>query len=588
MRDDRAHDPPLSARARISPPEEAPRRPRLRYGHLAAAWALLLAPLTLWGLPSTRDDGLLFGGGPAWDASRFDAARRAAAHATRPAGADTDANPLGAVSRPTLLTTDDAARAEILLRYRLYSRQPDEMITFRALARMKPRQLDFDPRLYQYGGGYIYLVGAALYAAKALGLVALHGDLAAYLTRPEAFARFYVVARLISLLFAALALVAVGRLGQLAGGRICGWLALAFAAVSPVLLSGALEAKPHVPSACATLWATIAILRWMRRPRRRDALRSGLLGGYAVALVPTGLAAWLLWPAAWLAVGRARRTQWPILAGATALGALVYAGANPYVLYNLAFNRAALASNVGNTWAMYDVGRVGEGALRVGELLLMSVGPGVLVAAVMGVFVLLTGRVRALLVAAAPGAAMVLLCVMLGAGKPDEFARFLVLPAMLLCVAAAAALNEFWRRRFWAGLAGSAIAVGLSGAPAYVHAFWVDAFSDAEPRRAAGRWLDRRVARDESIGVIQEPAPYAVPPLDFATGTVVLLPKEPPDGASPLSLPEWLVWTDDGGAPAGRQWWRLYYEESTFRSANWGSAPITWASKPVYIFRRAE
>lgn len=579
---------PSASRALPAPPDELPRRVRLRFGHAAALWALLLAPLTLWGLPSTKDDGLLFGGGPPWDAQRFEAARRALAHATRPAGADTDANPLGAIHEPTVLTTDDAARAEILLRYRLYSRQPDEMITFRALARMKPSQLDLDPRLYQYGGGYIYLVGASLYVAKLVGLVALHGDLAAYLTQPEAFARFYVVARLISLVFAAFALVAAARLGQLAGGRMCGWLTLAFAAVSPVLLSGALEAKPHVPSACATLWATLAILRWMQRPRARDALRSGLLGGYAVALVPTGLAAWMLWPAAWLAMGRSRRGHWPILVWGGALAMLVYVGTNPYVFYNLVFNRAALASNVANTSAMYDLGRVGEGVIRVGELLLLSVGPGVLIAAIMGVFALLAGRVRQLLVAATPGIATALVCVMLGAGKPDEFARFLVLPSMLLCVAAAAALRELSRRRFWAGVAGCAVVVGMSGASSYLVAFWTDAFSELEPRRAAGRWLDRRAAPDEAIGVVQEPAPYAVPPLNYATGTVVLLPKQQPQRTDALRLPEWLVWTDDGSIPPERQWWRLYYEDSTFRSAGWGSAPITWASKSVYILRRAD
>ena len=55
---------------------------------------------------------------------------------------------------------DSVNRARILRRYKLYSFQPDEMNTFRALAEMHPDAMQFDPRLYQYGGLWIYPVGA--------------------------------------------------------------------------------------------------------------------------------------------------------------------------------------------------------------------------------------------------------------------------------------------------------------------------------------------------------------------------------------------------------------------------------------------
>ena len=68
----------------------------------------------------------------------------------------------------------------------------------RSLAGMKPGQLQLDPKLYQYGGLWVYPVGALLKVGSILGFIKLTPDLAFYLDHPEEFARFYVVARLYS------------------------------------------------------------------------------------------------------------------------------------------------------------------------------------------------------------------------------------------------------------------------------------------------------------------------------------------------------------------------------------------------------
>src|SRR5439155_2065939 len=109
-------------------------------------------------------------------------------------GADVDANPILNRTQAVWLNETDSQRAEIVRRYRLFSYQPDEMITFSALRNMRPAQLDLDPRLYQYGGFWIYPVGAMVKAASILHLVQV-GDFEFYLDHPEAFGRIYVVAR---------------------------------------------------------------------------------------------------------------------------------------------------------------------------------------------------------------------------------------------------------------------------------------------------------------------------------------------------------------------------------------------------------
>src|SRR5207248_11582209 len=106
-------------------------------------------------------------------------------------GADVDANPITDRTQPILLNATDPQRAEIIRRYRLFSCQPDEMITFKSLSRIK--EFHGDPRLYQYGGLWMYPVGVLVKVA--LNPKSGQGGQAYYLDHPEAFGRFYIVAR---------------------------------------------------------------------------------------------------------------------------------------------------------------------------------------------------------------------------------------------------------------------------------------------------------------------------------------------------------------------------------------------------------
>lgn len=568
---------------------------RIRPWHVAIIWALALTPLARWGLPSGDATPTLFGGGDVWPAERFRAAAAQKALTEREAGADTDLNPLGERERIIDLTRTDDDRAEILRRYRLYSHQPDEMITFRALQQMKPRALDFDPRLYQYGGAYIYLVAASLVAASLLGVTTITSDVGVYLARPELFAAFYVVSRLISLAFAASALCAVARLGRLSGVRGASWIAMLTLAMCPVFISGALEAKPHVPSATMLLWATVAALRYRERASLRRALQLGLYAGAAAGLVLTGFAAALLWPATWLAMRRHERgpTARHLLIAA-ALASFVYAATNPYVIYNTLFRPAALKGNLSNSTAMYEVSRLGEGALRVGQLYVEGAAWPVIVVGLLGVAWLVWNCRRETLIASSAALGMTLLCVAIGAGKPAEFGRFLVMPAALLCVAAGVATATLARRsRFAAAVVAALLVISPSGLR-YLRAFADDGalhIPGAPPatRAQAAAAIGELIALDQPIGVFQEPAPYCIPPMDFTRRTVRLLPKTHPVAADLELLPEWVVLACDNDADLDRYgpWWREHYRvERSFGEVRPGYATqITWANKPVFLLK---
>jgi len=565
----------------------APRRRRVRLWQVVLLWLVCMSPFAGWGLPTSRYDEFLFGGGAPWEPERYQAARRLEARRTRIGGADTDLDPLARRDRLVELTATQDDRAALLLRYRLYSRQPDEMITFMALQRMDPRRLDFDPRLYQYGGGYIYLIAGALGLAGLLGLLELSTDVGVYLQQPELFARFYVVARLVTLAFGCLALASAVRLAGRIAGRTAGWVALLVLAVAPVFITCALEAKPHLPAAAMLLWATLSAWEYQAGGRRRDALLMGAKTGYALALVPTGLAGLLLWPAVLLARPQEPRRTMRHLALAGALAVGVYSATNPYVLYNGLFNREAFWGNIANSTAMYQVGRFDEGLLRVGDLLIESCGPGALVLGLGGI-IWFCRRLRlrsAVLVL--PAAATLLLCIGIGAGKPAEFARFLLLPTAVLALGTAAAAGRLAQRHLGWGILAGLAALGLMRSPAYLRSFYVDVRFEHESRHQAARYLAQQVAPGEAIGVVQEPAPYAVPPLDFRQARVLLLPGAPA-ALPPQLLPDWLVLTADDAGVHAEAWWQRHYRPAARFAAERGLlSRISWASKPVFVYRRA-
>ena len=544
-----------------------------------------MVPLVRWGLPSSADNKFLFGVSPAWPAERYRIGEALKDRLHRSGGADTDLDPLSTSQGIVDLTSDDAARSEILRRFRLFTRQPDEMITLMALQRMTPRRFDFDPRLYQYGGAYIYMVGAALGATSLLGLTTISADPGVYLARPELFATFYVVARCLSLAFGALLLIVVIRLARHGGGRTAGWLAFVFVAASPVFITAALEAKPHLASACAVLWATWFGLEYLAKRRRRDAVWMGIAGGFAFGFVLTGLLAAAI-PAAVPACARRTRKAAGDMTLSIAIAAAVYAITNPYVLFNAMFNRTAFASNIGNSTAMYAIGHFSAGALRVAELLGESVGFGVVVIGLLTLVWLLRRQRRATIVAGSSGVAFLLLCAAIGAEKPAEFARFLLVPGALLCAAAACGIARMGAVRLAPALVACLLALAAMRTPAYVRAFIVDAGRTDEARHQAARYIGEHIGGEASIAVTQVPAPYATPPIDFAHRTLLLLPTSARRMNS-AALPEWLVLSDDDASRHDSAWWRRSYRlVARFPESDRWLSRIAWANKPVFVYRK--
>ena len=332
-------------------------------------------PGLTWGLPSRDADAFLFGDRTPWTGEEIVALLGEFDAGAGSADADTVAS-----NENEIINDTDRERAEIVARYRLYSYQPDEMLTFRALATAAANR--GDPQFYTYGGLFVYPVGVLIKLFQIAGLIDPGGQ-AFYLDHPEEFARFYIVARLYSVAWAAIgAAVVCVLVRRVTRSNLLGVVAAVTYAFLPVVVVGAHEAKPHLPGAVLALWSVLPAESFVRRGRRRSLLWSGVLCGLATGMVVTMAVSFLILPTAALlrwrrgvsrpasrgasgssatnpeAPRKAGRLT-PTLISATLLGIAAFALTNPYLILNLLTNPAAIAGNAGQTAGHYEISVAG-------------------------------------------------------------------------------------------------------------------------------------------------------------------------------------------------------------------------------------
>lgn len=570
-------------------------RPRILFAAILLLYAAMAMVGIGWGLPSHAADPYLFGDGPVWSGETIHRLAGGDAWGSPQRGADVDANPLDKAGVPVNLTASESDLAAIYLRYRLYTHQPDEMITLRALAGMRPSQLQFDPRLYQYGGLFIYPVGGLLQLAGAVGLIDVRSDVAYYLDHPDEFAKFYIVVRLYVAAWGAAGLFVIYAIAKRLQSAWAGALAALLYAILPVVVCMAHEAKPHLPAAVLMLLAVLLTTRYVDTGRRRDWIGMCAACGAAFGTVLSSFPVFVLIPVAELlrqhrgvrtgAAGRGGpgpAVARIVLGGLIGIG--VYLVTNPYVLINVFINRAVLQSNFGNSLAMYEISRIAEGVLRVVELTGEGASLPVLVFGLVVAVVASRRKRKNILPLAAPAALVFVQFALLGAGKPAEYGRFGVFTDAALAVATACGLISLaeTKQRIgrWFAIPIVVAWTGVSGA-----AYLVNLHADSTPdntRTAAAAFLAPRIAdgRIPQLWLRAEPAPYSCPPINFAAVPVWLCPDADDNRPCP-GRP--LLTTYDGNSLLTRDQPGLP-DESAMTFEPWFRSPISWANKPIRIY----
>ncbi len=516
----------------------------------SAALPLLLAVLMFipgitWGLPSRAVDSALFGGRTPWTGAEI-LGHLQSTDQPSVRGADVDSSPIIDRSIPLYINESDAQRAAIVQRYRLMSAQPDEFIQFKALAEMAGRSgVDrLDPRLYQYGGVWIYPVGGLLKLGSMLGVIDLRADRAYYLDHPEAFARFYIIARAYSAAWGVVAVLAVGWIvRRMTADATCGFLAACSFAVLPVVVNAAHEAKPHLAGAALCLLSIIAATKHIETRRSSYAIFAAIFAGLAVGAVLSMLWAMAVVPVmVWLAArshkgesnASAAARPWRRRAIALLLlAAATYALTNPFAIFNALFRPEIPGSNLGNSSAMYAVGNVARSVLKTPILLAHAMTPWVLVGGVLGTIALSirwltrqagcksagSGTPARLL--AVPAILVLVQFALLIDTKPAEYARFSIVlgaAAIVAFFAAAHALVGPHLRRLW--LIAIALLVATNAATIFLTARII---ADRESERFAIMSDRLEQLGQTSLAIVYEPAPWSLPPMNLFDRQLILV-----------------------------------------------------------------
>ena len=428
---------------------------------------------------------------------------------------------------------------------------PDEYVILKGLRNMDFPRLDLFPGLFAWPPLHFYVVGAALGAAAAVGVLdadAEHRSLEYFFRHPKDLARWYLVGRVVTLLFALLAVWAVWRIGDLLYEPPAGFICALFLAVTPAFSYHAGFLTADVPALAWALVATLCAALAMREGRMLWYILGGVFVGLAAATRYQGAACALSVIGGHLCGHNEAHRPWAKrlfdarlwLAGGAAV--VVFLAINPFVISRAGFLQELASEAQGGRWP--DVGR-GE-ALRH----FLSAGLGLplsLFAAVGLAFMLLrnvaVGVYREdcfVLIAYLPVAAVLL------AGRP-AMVRYLfpALPLATLCaglvgtelIVARPAQRD--RRLLALGIT----AVAVVAAAAWMHSMaYASLRRGLDPRNEAGKWIRDHVPEGASIGVIEDPWQFRMPPLDARVYRILVLGQDPQRLES--LAPEWVVVSD--------------------------------------------
>jgi hypothetical protein len=398
-----------------------------------------------------------------------------------------------------------------MVRFKLYSIEADEVNNIIALARIRPSDWDFDPKYYQYGGAYLYALGAWYQFLSKLGLINIL-PLDQLLADPQQIDRVWVAGRVFVLaavtasailLFLMLLLVAPPHIA-LAG--------LAIYLLCPATIMFSQVMKPHW---YALLWVNAALLLTVRvHMRNRMTLREEFCLAAAIGLAVGSAATFslfaaLLWGAlAFLALNR--RIPFAALVRIPTIALIVFVLTNPYYLLNwpaVLAEQAAVEAWFQPTFSLDTLVRFTRNSLFAGFGVVF-----VALALVVAVYKLASGPIGARLFAAGL-LTPIAVTAAVTSNISDWHVNFryapYLLPAALLFVAA-----TDWPYR---GLLLALTAVATVAQAAPLKLAYFDENSDRySTRLAAAAWIDANIPYNEAVCVPTTAlAPFHVPPFRF-------------------------------------------------------------------------
>ena len=462
-----------------------------------------------------------------------------------------------------------------------------------SLARLKPRRLDLNPRVYTaYGAAYFLTLGAWMAATAAFTPFRLVRDIGFYLTDPRQMAWLYLSGRLMGVFLLGLGAALVAATGARFWGRRAGLWAGLFFAAAPMNVMLAHILKPNLMGV-TYLIGLFYFCGKLIEPGEEDRLSTwcwagAMLGMAAAATNILWDGGVLLLPALGARRGRAASRDLPGFAAALGVALFLFFLTNPFYILDARNSWTMMfMSKQHSDLSFAQLWRLISGGFPKG----LTLGLELWLAAALLKRSSWTDPVR---FAAAAGAVFYIGCafMMQDARLLVNLRHFYGIP--FVCWLAGVAIADSWDGR-WRALARPAAVLALAWA------LWASAVMDVNFHREAagvstkdlaGQWIDEHIPAGAEIGMIKLPQPgnsayfqlnrYRLRFLDLETLA-----------QGKLAPPEYLVFAalpkshEDVLAPLLQSRYALVHQERP-AFTSWFSPPARdlIANPPVLVFKK--
>ena len=429
---------------------------------------------------------------------------------------------------------DEKILSNFIRPYLLRSNHTDEQMTISALAGMHPRSFDFNPRMFPYGGVYIYSMGAFLGISHVLGYIRIRSDLNYYLKQPQEMGKIFTAGRFYNIFFLVPCLVFLFLSANLNNSFRAGLFALIFFAFSPALIFQVHIMKPYI---MATFFGIMCIYFSQRllTGGSLEIILAGVSAGLSAGAMPVyGFI--IIIPL--IAILNERKALKRNMAYVIAAAGLTFIITNPYWIINI----SSVIREYAGTKTMYFSGHsLKSAAVIFTKQLLINIPSSFLIFTLFSlVYLLKFGKRDDRVLSAGIVISSLLFAFILREQQVSpHISRFLLLHiamCSILCGRMAAILFDNNSTKTAALLIFSIIMFHTSSmASMTVNNFILDG-TENSTRIKAGRWIMKNIPPGAEIALEEMPEPAHVPPFAFSKYKITVM-----RGMPLKKMPEYVI-----------------------------------------------
>ena len=416
---------------------------------------------------------------------------------------------------------DKKILANFIRPYLLRSNHPDEQMTIASLAGMHPKQFDFNPRIFQYGGAYIYVMGAWLGMHHILGVIKLSSDLNFYFRNPGTMGKIFVAGRSINSVFCALTIFLIFIIAKITYSVRAAIFSSLFFIVCPAIVFQSHIMKPYPMAtffAFACLYYSVIM---MSDSTKKNYILAGVFAGLTAGTMPVYAFIMLAPLTAHMSISKrlTKNLLFTVLAGT-----LIFFITNPYWLINY----KDIFLEVKTSADIYNL----KSGIVVSDFflkrLLLSLPTGLLFISLAGLIhgIYLGKKQDILFILTSMIPLLIFGWIIKNQQLTIHNSRFLLPWLATLLILAAGFIDNLLDKKYVTipvvVFTVFAVTQALLISSIYNKNFSIDG-SVNSTRVAAGKWISDNIPFNSTIGTNYMPEPAHFPPFDFSKYRIVVL-----------------------------------------------------------------